>query len=98
MKIKPEGLYLDLLKKTLSFSLWPEPPLPLATFNYARPAWKRGVIAMAEHLASAAGLEIGRPARGTATERDFELLDFEQGTHVTAPACQKRRAARRPAG
>lgn len=70
MKTKPEELYLDLLKKTLSFSLWPEPPLPLATFNYGRPAWKRGVIAVAESLAGAAGLEIVRPARVTAAERE----------------------------
>ena len=24
----PKGLYLDLLKKTLSYALWPEPPMP----------------------------------------------------------------------
>lgn len=29
----PRGLYLDLLKKTLSFSLWPEPPVDLAFFQ-----------------------------------------------------------------
>ena len=29
MKQKPELLYLDLMKKTLSFTLWPEPPEPL---------------------------------------------------------------------
>src|SRR5882724_714815 len=70
MKTKPEQLYLDLLKKTLSFSLWPEPPLPMATFNYARPAWKRGVIAAAGSLAGMAGLEVVRPARVTAAERE----------------------------
>jgi len=70
MKTTPEQLYLDLLKKTLSFSLWPEPPLPLATFNYARPAWKRGVAAVADRLARAAGLEIVKPAHVTAAERE----------------------------
>ncbi|MEA1946355.1 MAG: TylF/MycF family methyltransferase [Thermodesulfobacteriota bacterium] len=29
MKQKPELLYLDLIKKTLSFTLWPEPPRPI---------------------------------------------------------------------
>ncbi len=70
MKTTPEQLYLALLKKTLSFSLWPEPPLPIHTFNYARPAWKRRVIEAAESLASAVGLEIVRPARVTAAERE----------------------------
>jgi hypothetical protein len=70
MKTTPEHLYLDLLKRTLSFSLWPEPPLPIATFNYARPAWKRGVIAVAVRLAGAAGLEIVKPHRVTAIERE----------------------------
>lgn len=32
MNPKPEQLYLDLLKKTLSFTLWPEPPVPVNTF------------------------------------------------------------------
>src|SRR5437764_6884541 len=70
MKTTPEQLYLDLLKKTLSFSLWPEPPLPIATFNYARPAWKRAVLAVAERLTAPAGLKIVKPARVTAAERE----------------------------
>src|SRR5258708_1436999 len=70
MNTTPEHLYLDLLKKALSFSLWPEPPLPIATFNYARPAWKRGVVAVAVRLASAAGLEIVKPSGVTAAERE----------------------------
>src|SRR5260370_2722868 len=70
MKTTPEHLYLDLLKKTLSFSLWPEPPLPIATFNYARPAWKRGGVAVAVRLAGAARLEIVQPSRVTAAERE----------------------------
>ena len=31
IKEKPELLYLDLIKKTLSFTLWPEPPKPIST-------------------------------------------------------------------
>jgi len=70
MKTTPEHLYLDLLKKALSFSLWPEPPLSIATFNYARSAWKRAVVAAAVRLAGAVGLEIVRPARVTAAQRE----------------------------
>ncbi len=44
MKGRPENLYLDLMKKTLAFILWPEPPIPLDTFNYQRPPLKRLVI------------------------------------------------------
>ena len=40
----PEELYVDLLKKSLSFSLWPEPPISLETFNYGRPRLQRMVI------------------------------------------------------
>ncbi len=44
MTASPPALYLDLLKKTLSFSLWPEPPVPLRLFNYGRPPWKRAIV------------------------------------------------------
>ncbi len=37
----PEALYLDLLKDTLSFTLWEEPGWPVETFNHLRPAYKR---------------------------------------------------------
>lgn len=32
MNKKPEWLYLDLMKKTLSFILWPEPPIPIDAY------------------------------------------------------------------
>ena len=35
MSPTPESLYLELLKKTLSFSLWPEPPVPASPNQYA---------------------------------------------------------------
>jgi hypothetical protein len=36
MKQKPELLYLDLMKKTLSFTLWPDPPIPITTSIYRK--------------------------------------------------------------
>lgn len=37
-----DGLYLDLIKKTLSFTLWPEPPIPYhRLINKKRPIRKR---------------------------------------------------------
>jgi O-methyltransferase len=46
MRQEPVKLYLDLLKKTLSFSLWPEPPIPLALFNETRSPLKRAAVSM----------------------------------------------------
>ncbi len=37
----PEELYLDLLKKTLSFSLWPEPPVSITRTNRQRAGLRR---------------------------------------------------------
>jgi hypothetical protein len=44
MNTEPEELYLELLKRTVSFALWPEPPLPVETFNYQRSLAKRSVL------------------------------------------------------
>ena len=44
MKNAAISLYLDLIKKTLSFTLWPEPGIPLETFNYKRSTAKRYFI------------------------------------------------------
>jgi hypothetical protein len=70
MSRTPEQLYLDLLKKTLSFSLWPEPPASIAAFNEDRPARKRVLLRILSRLATVAGMEVVRPVRITATERE----------------------------
>lgn len=44
MRQEPELLYLDLMKKTLSFTLWPEPPVPITTFNDGRSPTKRFLV------------------------------------------------------
>lgn len=44
MKNTAISLYLDLIKKTLSFTLWPEPGIPLETFNYKKSTAKRFFI------------------------------------------------------
>lgn len=40
MQQKPEQLYLELIKKTLSFTLWPEPPIPIGTLNSSRRSFR----------------------------------------------------------
>ena len=46
--MKPESvkLYLDLLKKTLSYSLWQEPPVPITLFNETRSLFKWAAVLM----------------------------------------------------
>ncbi len=50
MRIKPEELYLDLLKKSLSFTLWPEPPIPITTMNFQRSFVKRTMLAIVSQV------------------------------------------------
>ena len=66
MMQKAQVLYLDLLKKTLSFTLWPEPPVPLETFNYRRPPFKRYLVSLLSSLLRHRGIELGR--RSTVNE------------------------------
>lgn len=40
----PENLYLDLMKKALTFALWDEPGVPVEMFNNFRPAHKRVLV------------------------------------------------------
>ena len=40
MQQSSEELYLELLKKTLSFSLWPKPPVPVNPRFYRKPIKK----------------------------------------------------------
>ena len=40
----PKQLYLGLLKQTLAFNLWPEPPGPLLRFNYRRSFFSKALV------------------------------------------------------
>jgi hypothetical protein len=71
MQNRPEALYLDLMKKTLSFMLWPEPPIPLDTFNYP-PLTSRWVIpinAIISRFFRLFNLQLVRPRGFSAEER-----------------------------
>ena len=46
MKKEPEQLYLDLMKKTLTFTLWPEPPTPITPSNFARSPFNKILISV----------------------------------------------------
>jgi hypothetical protein len=47
VSVKPEQLYLDLMKKTLSFSLWPEPLVPIEVYNFMRTGPRRALVSAA---------------------------------------------------
>ena len=66
----PTQLYLDLLKNTLTFSLWPEPPVPMALFNYGRPRLKRAFVSLVGKVLAKADLEIVKRRRYDKSERE----------------------------
>jgi O-methyltransferase len=65
----PEALYLDLLKKALSFSLWPEPPAPITLFNSRRTGPKRVLAEVAARAAELVGLQLSKPFSSTEEAR-----------------------------
>jgi len=52
----PESLYLDLMKKTLTFTLWPEPPVPIERYNYLRSSFTKLVVSSISRVLNIAGL------------------------------------------
>jgi hypothetical protein len=54
----PKKLYLDLLKKSLSFTLWPEPPISIMAYNYQRSLIKRLIVAGISKVLKPFDLEI----------------------------------------
>jgi len=60
MKNDPANLYVELIKKTLAFLLWPEPPTPLTTYNYQRGVLKRAAVSLVSRLLKIKNLQIVR--------------------------------------
>lgn len=56
MDFTPEQQYLDLLKKTLTYSLWPEPPISIEAYNDQRSLFKRMLLSSASRLLGFLGL------------------------------------------
>jgi hypothetical protein len=57
----PTALYLDLLKKTLSYLLWDEPAVPMETFNYQRPPFRRFLLGMLCGALRRVNVQLARP-------------------------------------
>jgi O-methyltransferase len=58
MAQKPELLYLNLMKKALSFTLWPEPPTPISAFNYTRSSVTKALVSTVSKVLDKAHLKI----------------------------------------
>jgi len=69
MGTKPEELYIDLLKKALTFTLWPEPPIPISVFNYQRPIHQRIFNNILSKLFDIGGLQIVKARNFSEEER-----------------------------
>jgi O-methyltransferase len=64
-----QSLYLELLKQTLSFSLWPEPAAPITMVPYQRSPLKRQVVRLLSSLAARRGWQIVESRRYSDAER-----------------------------
>lgn len=62
-RVSPETLYLDLLKKALTFTLWKEPGIPIEAFAYRRPGLSRRVIHLVARALGRFDLRLVREAR-----------------------------------
>jgi O-methyltransferase len=69
MRQEPAKLYLDLLKKTLSFSLWPEPPIPITLFNETRRPLKRTAVSLVSRALASRDLVVMKRRNLTEQER-----------------------------
>lgn len=68
MITKPEILYIDLLKKALSFTLWDEPPYPI-TNHIHRSIFKRTLIAIVSKVLAIKRLQIVQNRKISENER-----------------------------
>ena len=72
VKRRPEDLYLELMKKALAFTLWPEVPISLDAFNYRRPPFKRFAVSCISRILRSRKLQIVQ-------ERDYNADEREEG-------------------
>lgn len=68
--LKPEQLYLDLMKKTLSFSLWPEPPIPVDMFEYKRFRPIKRLLALTSRVLEVGQLQLVKQRAVSADHRE----------------------------
>lgn len=69
MQTKPEALYLELMKKTLMFLLWPQPPVPVTMFNLHRSPVKRFAMASLSGVVEKFGYRLMQPWEHSMADR-----------------------------
>jgi hypothetical protein len=69
MGTQAEDLYLDLLKKALSYSLWPEPGIPIEAFDRARPPITRYAARLISRVFRSRHLQLVKQTDATAEKR-----------------------------
>jgi hypothetical protein len=74
MSKSPEHLYLDLIKKTLAFTLWEDPGIPIGTFDFASSLPKRLVTRAVVQWLRRFNLQLVRPVRNDPAGRDAGKL------------------------
>lgn len=74
MKTRPELLYLDLMKKTLSFMLWDEPGIPIEMFIYKRSLKKRILLRTFSYILKLFGLQAVKPVKYTRQQRENGMI------------------------
>ena len=74
MNTKPEHLYLDLMKKTLSFMLWDEPGIPIETFIYKRSLKKRILLRTFSRILKLFDLQAVKPVKYTRQQREDGVI------------------------
>jgi O-methyltransferase len=70
MKTTHEDLYLDLLKKALAFTLWPEPPIPIDRFDYRKSHLKRLCVSIISRILKSRQLQLVKAARYDVPQRE----------------------------
>lgn len=70
MEQTPEKLYLNLMKKTLSFILWPEPPIAVEKFSSRFLPFKQFIFAVAGKFLAAKGLFLAKSRHVTLESRE----------------------------
>jgi len=74
MQADAAALYLELMKKTLTYSLWPEPLVPSEFHDARRPAWKRALYAAARRVLRRWDCSLMQPRLIDPRERDEGIV------------------------
>jgi O-methyltransferase len=66
---KPDKLYLELIKEVLSYSLWPEPPIPIMIFNHLNSPFKKIIIMLISKILGKKDLLLAKKRNITENQR-----------------------------